>query len=558
METLPSEIITQILEYLPFDDRRELARVNKVFYHASSHPVFLRKELLHYHPYLDNFNNFKNMLLKSRRKFLCLKISGYITFIDYLTIFTNLGNRIISLNLIHMDLFNDSFLDALTQCCSNLEQLELKDGMDLILTDKDRKPMLKLCSITLNRIQISDRGFNLILKLAPNLKDLGILNCSIVDLDGTCPILGGSWTPLRFYPDNINIDCSFYKYNSNEIFSEYNIVHHLSNYVRLNSLRLNHGTRIFYQIKPIQFQFKSLSLNYKCQSLYAEFIDYEKLSLVLGQCVFLEQLKIYNLPVGILSIVSKLYNLRHLKLSYNADDSNYSDASKYLKSLVESLKNLKYISTLSFSRDRDFNEELILPIYPFPECTLKSLTSLDCSLDSNLEVLKFGKNLTKLRIRNGDILKVEDLQILFRNLTYLKHLRIENCSVLNDEIFIDLPISILKELITLKIISSNISHRCLRHITNSRLKVLTLTNVSLEPCSTQAEFNEFEHSVEILSRAIPKLTELCIRLDNISSLTICNSSDSSTYFWKSLRPLLKSYFERLKIFKLETCYIKLM
>ncbi|CAI6372818.1 unnamed protein product [Macrosiphum euphorbiae] len=101
-----------------------------------------------------------------------------------------------------------------------------------------------MTSITVNRIQIYDREFNLILKLAPNLKDLGIPNCRIVDLDGTGPILGGSWTPLRSYPDNSNIDCSFNKYNSNEIYSEYNIVHHLSNSVRLNSLRLNHGTRI--------------------------------------------------------------------------------------------------------------------------------------------------------------------------------------------------------------------------------------------------------------------------------------------------------------------------
>ena len=101
----------------------------------------------------------------------------------------------------------------------------------------------QMTSITLNRIQISDREFNLILKLAPNLKDLGILNCRIVDFDATGPILGGSRTPLRCHPDNSNIDCSFNKYNSNEILSEYNIVHHLSISLRLNSLRLNHGTR---------------------------------------------------------------------------------------------------------------------------------------------------------------------------------------------------------------------------------------------------------------------------------------------------------------------------
>jgi hypothetical protein len=142
--------------------------------------------------------------------------------------------------------------------------------------------------------------------------------------------------------------------------------------------------------------------------------------------------------------VSKLYNLRHLTISYTANNSNYLDAGKYFKSLVESLKNMKYIRTLSFNKAFDLIRHLELPIYPFLECTLKSLTSLDCSLDSNLGVLKFGKHFTSLRIRNGDILKVEDLQLLFRNFTNLKHLWIDNCSVLNDEIFIKLPISNLK------------------------------------------------------------------------------------------------------------------
>ncbi|XP_016662971.1 uncharacterized protein LOC107884727 [Acyrthosiphon pisum] len=549
METLPSEIITQILEYLPFDDRRELARVNKVFYHASSHPVFLKKELLNYEQYrvnLNNFNDFKNMLLKSRRKLLYLKFV-HLTFLD-LTIFTSLGNHIISLSVIDLVLPNDSFLDAITQCCSNLEKLELIDVMNLILTNNDRKPILKLCSLTLNNIKISDRGFNLILKLAPNLKDLSILDCHLV---GTNSVM------KRVYPHSSNyIDCSFTKYNSNDIFSGENILHHLNNFVRLNSLRLNDCSSIFYRIQPIQLEIKSLSLNVfeTIESLFNPeyLIDYEKLKLVLRQYIFLEQLEIFGLPVEMLSIVSELYNLRHLTLSYTINDSNYLDSGKYLKSLVESFKNMKYIRTLSlnyrgFLSDLDIDSEL--PIYPFLECTLKSLTSLDCSLDSNLGVLKFGKNLTNLRIRNGDILKVEDLQLLFRNLTYLKHLWVEKCSVLNDEIFIKLPISNLKELITLHIIPSNISHRCLRHITNSRLKVLYLTEMSLEPCSTKAELNEFKHSIEILSHAVPKLTQLKIPAQRMS-MEIIKRSDNSIYFETNFMELLKTYFKRLKILKL--------
>jgi len=414
-----------------------------MFYHASSHPVFLRKELLNYDPYdvnLNNFNQFKNMLLKSRRKLLCLKFV-HLTFIDDLTIFTNLGDHIISLNFTDLDLLNDSFLDAITQCCSNLEKLELINVINLILTDNDRKPIFKLCSMTLNSIKISDREFNLILKLAPNLKDLSILDCNLV---GKYPVI------KRFYPHKSNyIDCSFTKYNSNDVFSEDNIVHHLNNFVRLNSLRLNESISIFYRIQPIQLEIKSLSLNL-FETIYSHPIDYEKLNLVLGQYVFLEQLEILEIPVGMLSIVSKLYNLRHLTLSYTANSSNYLDSGEYLKSFVESLKNLKYIKTLSFNRGFDLINHLELPIYPFLECMLKSLTSLDCSLDSTLGVLNFGKNLTNLRIRNGGILKVEDLQLLFRNFTNLKHLCIDDCSILNDEIFIKLPISNLKGIFLLK------------------------------------------------------------------------------------------------------------
>ncbi|CAI6365648.1 unnamed protein product [Macrosiphum euphorbiae] len=476
METLPTEVITQILEYLPFDDRRELARVNKLFYHAASHPVFLRKEFFNYDPYRDNLNDlndFKNMLLKSRRKLLCLSFV-HLTYIRDLTIFTNLGNRIISLCFIDLDLLNDSFLDAITQCCSNLEKLELIHVSRVVLTDNGRKPILKLCSITLDTVRINDRKFNLILKLAPNLKDLSVLDCGLI---------GKREVIAMFYPHDSNyIDCSFTKYNSNTIFSEDNIVHHLNNFVRLNSLELNDGSSIFLQIQPIQLEIKSLSLNLD-RSTNNDFSDYEKLNSVLGQYVFLERLEIHFLPVRMLSIVSKLYNLRHLTLTYSANDSDYLDSCKYLKSFVESLKNLKYIRTLSFYRAFDLINQLELPVYPFLECTLKSLTSLDCPLDSNLGVLKFGKNLTNLRIRNGSILKVEDLQLLFRNLTYLKHLCINDCSVLNDETFIKLPISNLKELITLNLLPSNISHRCLRHIKNPRLKVLSLIETQLEPCS---------------------------------------------------------------------------
>lgn len=193
METLPPEIITKILEYLPFGDRRVVAMVNKAFYYASYHPAFSRKEFLTYQTSgvdLKKFTDFKKMLKKSRRKLFCLKFVDFI-FIDDLTIFTNLGNHIISLHFNNLKCLNDSFLDAISQCCRNLEKLELVRLQDLSITDKNRAPIYKLCSITLDDVQMSDREFNPILKFAPNLKDLSIVNCNI---NGSSQVL------KRFYP----------------------------------------------------------------------------------------------------------------------------------------------------------------------------------------------------------------------------------------------------------------------------------------------------------------------------------------------------------------------
>ncbi|XP_015366564.1 PREDICTED: uncharacterized protein LOC107163604 [Diuraphis noxia] len=538
MESLPSEIITQILEYLPFDDRRELARVNKVFYYASSHPLFARKEILIYQPSVDNlnvFNNFKDMLWKSKRKLLCLKFVN-LTFTDDLTIFTNLGNHIISLHLNNLNLLSDSYLDAIAQCCSNLEELELTSLLYVYLTDRDRTPIPKLCYIALDCVLLCDRDFNQIVKFAPNLKHLSIFNCRIT---------GCNLIIQRFYRHSINIDNSLTKYNSIDIFSETNVVYHLNNFVRLNCLSLNEGSSIMYLTHSIHLGLKSLTLDL-IDTITSRSIDYDKLNLVLGQCVSLEHLKICYLPVDLLSTVSKLCNLRHLTLTYIDKKLNISNSDQCLRLFVESLKNLKYLRTLSFIRASAFNY-LDLPIYPIPECKLKSLTSLDCYLHSNQEILRFGNNLTSLRIRNGNILEAEDLLLLFRNLTYLKHLWIDNCTVLNDEIFIKLPISNLKELTSLKLFSTKISHRCLQHITNTSLKVLILTNVALEPDSPQSGLLEFKQSVHILSRAVPLLTQLELHTD-FKSKSLFVTSDLFIYFQTRYLALLKTYFKRMKIF----------
>ncbi|KAE9539443.1 hypothetical protein AGLY_004695 [Aphis glycines] len=151
METLPPEMITKILEYLPFGDRRVAAMVNKTFYYAANHPMFSRKELFTYRTLevdLKKFNDFKKMLMNSKRKLLCLKFVDF-TCTDDLTIFTYLGNRIISLHFDNLKYLTESLLDAISQCCVNLEKLEFVRIPNFSLTDKneqDRVQIFKLCT----------------------------------------------------------------------------------------------------------------------------------------------------------------------------------------------------------------------------------------------------------------------------------------------------------------------------------------------------------------------------------------------------------------------------
>jgi len=268
------------MEYLPFDDRREVAMVNEAFHYGSYHPMFSRKEVLTYQSLnekLNSFNEFKNMLKKSKRKLFCLKFDG-LNFVDDLTIFTDLGNRIVSLDFYYLQSLDDSFLDAIAQCCINLEKLVFGKLTDLYLSDKDRPPILKLCCIELNYVKITDREFNLILKLAPNLKDLSIIGSNINS---------SSLVLQRFYPHDTNDnDHLFNKYNSDYVFSHKNIIHHLNNSVRLNSLVLSES-HIFFQIQPLQHKFKSLVLSFENKFINQSFnfMHFE----VLSQYVSLER-----------------------------------------------------------------------------------------------------------------------------------------------------------------------------------------------------------------------------------------------------------------------------
>lgn len=424
------------MEYLPFIDRRQMSMVNKLFYYASIHPVFLQKELIVYQPD-KHLEDYQEILFRSPRKQFCLKAFQYV-YIGDTTIYENLAERLVSLDFDHLIMLGDEFLDAFVQFCPNLQAIKMKRVSYMTLTDKDRKPMLSLTSLSFSDMKFSDYDLNLIFKVTPNLKDLGIFNCHIAN---------SSKIISRFYPSHRTISTDpFNKYDSNNILSDLNIIHHLNNSVRLSSLRLNQNSSIFYQIQPIQPELKCLIL--QCNNVCEPFDhvnDPEKLKLVLGQYVFLERLEIFEMPIDTLSAISTLHNLRHFKLSYVAHDviSTSEEGILYLNKLLESIKNMKYIKTLALYRADD-QQQIELPILKIPGNILEPLVSLDCTLSSDLEALTLCRNLTFLQIRNGEILKVEDLQLLFQNLTKLQDLCIDQCHVLDDEVFMHLPISNLK------------------------------------------------------------------------------------------------------------------
>ncbi|XP_060876563.1 uncharacterized protein LOC132949598 [Metopolophium dirhodum] len=192
----------------------------------------------------------------------------------------------------------------------------------------------------------------------------------------------------------------------------------------------------------------------------------------------------------------------------------------------------------------DVGLDVVLQTFAIPECAYESLTSLDCSLDGSLCVLRAGKRLSSLRIRNGDILSAGGLRLLFENLIGLRHLWIDNCFCLDDDIMSGLPVSNLRGLVSLKIFNANLTHQCLPYIKLLHLNILIINNMSLESCVALNDLSDFHYCLKKFSCFVPALIQLELQL-------YCNqimfkklrfgslfSSDTNTTF--------KSYFRILK------------
>lgn len=424
-----------------FDDRQNMALVNKTFYYASLHPQFLKNETFICNPLLffdtekkKSLIEFKQIIIRSKRELIHLKLFEPI---DH-TIFESIGYKIISLHLEYFDAkLTDTFVNTIIRCCINLKSLVLKNTVITWISIKPNKPLLKLYSITFDDVDMTDKKFNELMAYAPNLQDLGIKNCKILD-----------WPQAirRFYK-NYNNPEIITDFNSDVVFTDVNIVNYLKTTKSINTLRLHQICHIFLQL-PQHIQLKSLLLDGTNSMQYGtgKRFDLEKLKLILEEQTTLEQLDISCFPCCFLLTVAKLHKLKYLKINFTTiNNSVCVNKQACLQGFVESLKDMKELRTLilvPWNNNNEFLHES--PVLALPDCTLKSLTALNCKIQNGLEVMQLAKNLTRLKIPNGHILTTNELQLLFKNLVNLRYLKIQNCINLDDDILFHSPISNLK------------------------------------------------------------------------------------------------------------------
>ncbi|XP_025192219.1 uncharacterized protein LOC112592404 [Melanaphis sacchari] len=507
METLPPEIITEILEYLSFDDRRRMALVNRTFRYASLHPALSQQELFVYTAPVQRlrvddrrrrFEDFKKALREPRRKRLCLKFCG-TNRADIGRIFNSGAgwpSSVVSLHLDNQSCLTDSFLDAITNCCDGLEELRLENIGRMCLADKPRRPMLALRSVRLHCVGVSDRCFNVLMSCAPNVADVCIDDCQTYE-----------WLDHA----NATIDNGI----SNAGLSDANIVGYLQGTAAstVDSLQLYQCCHVFGAMRSQVLRLKSLLLSQDKPYLSTcRTIDYDKLESALALQVSLQWLEINHLPARLLAAVSGLRGLRHLTLNLNISRDDVG----CLREFSESLRDMKRIRTLAVNRvvatSADKERDMLLQTFAIPECAYESLTSLDCSLDSSLCALRAGKRLTSLRIRNGDVLSAGSLRLLFENLVGLRRLWIDNCVCLDDDVMSGLPVSNLRGLVSLKIFNANLTYRCLPHIKLLHLSVLIIDNMSLGPCVALSNLSDFDYCLKTFSCFVPALTQLELQL----------------------------------------------
>lgn len=360
---------------------------------------------------VDFKNTAVELINKSNRKVLNLKFLNFHTFFEGTFITETMGRYVTSLNFENINFMTDTFIDIIIKC-HKLKALYLTNIVRwLFFNMPDIIPIYKY---NITRMDISLELFPVeifrsLLLYAPNIDTI----------------------LFKFYISPIQDPTNMFVTKSN-------ILQFLETTTSLKHLKLGNNCHIFKDLP------KTLKLNSLCLSYLNNRRDINQFRILIDEYRMLEKLRVYYLPCcQLLNSIANLINLQELYVTFYSNHMcKFCTNKECLKSFCDSLTALKNLKRLKFlSTDIIDTYESIPSI---PEAILKPLQSLDCYMHINRNILYVCQNLTRLRIRNGDFLTIDDYKVLFQNLRNLRDLWIDNCYALTDEVLLDAGISNLK------------------------------------------------------------------------------------------------------------------
>lgn len=442
-----------ILKYLSFKERKHKALVSKSWYIASVDPMFMKDEIFvfscaakdEYTIYLPNLNwhekivyicdhmneqkplalkVFVETIIKSKRQLLNIKLT-HVTCrfcLDTTTshLFNQRGLDIKSLYITHFgkcnSILSDTYLNILMFQCRNLETLSICGYKICMETYNPKNALLKLKNLYFcwfNNI-VSDTCFKILMEHVPNINTLCL---GKVDID---PFL---------YKDRD--DLTIVRTKPNELNTCLNVTNYLKTAQNITTLKLDILFQIFLDI-PAHIQLKSLQID--CFKLKTnDYINFSNFKERLGKHLSLEELEISYMSCCLFSAISKLHNLRYLKIKC-VDYNDCSNHNMCFEIFLAKLNRMKYIKELSI----DHGPSIDKSIFVIPIQTYSLLTSFEGDIFNTIHFLDYAKNLTSLSICNGDILTSSDFQFIFNMQTNLRHLQINKCTNFEDDTLLEL------------------------------------------------------------------------------------------------------------------------
>lgn len=385
--------------------------VDTKWYYASLAPEFVSNELIvikcdvQDNDVPDMMTTVNCVLKSSKRMKLNLKLSGFFTFFDAEFVDETIYKNVVELYLDDIEIMTDSFTRMLSVCC-NLKMLNLKDIPQWPITvpiSVNFEPLRNLKTISFNLRYYPSDLFHFLLSLAPNL----------YTLDLNFPI-------LRYEPPGF------------KSITQRDIILYLVETKSVRHLKINKSCHFLSKV-PKNLQLKGFSVKF---NIYSRALNY--FSALLNEHPFLEQLEVLMLPCCLLIEISHLIYLKQLDLTFFPNSECPSLCLKEcLQRFCDSMSCMTELKKLSLLPAKPMTIAYYGVLPSIPKCTLDSLQSLDFYMNADKNIIRFGKNLTKLRIRNGDLLTVSDFKVLFENHTKLRDLWIDNCCTLTDDVLLN-------------------------------------------------------------------------------------------------------------------------